>query len=160
MHYKGLQGNQELHPHMSAELLTQSDSLEACLMQTVPFSLCFSASIPSGPHGPPEHAGSSWAYASPSFGSSLRPEHLKHMRELADLPHTPKHVTEVRSCRVVSSGGKLKLVADQPPYTCLHFVTVSVTASHCTVSTSNISRMKWNLLLPSGIRALRQDLRA
>lgn len=39
--------------------------------------------------------GSSWAYASPSFGSSLRPEHLKHMRELADLPHTPKHVTEV-----------------------------------------------------------------
>lgn len=42
--------------------------------------------------------GSSWAYASPSFGSSLRPEHLKHMRELADLPHTPKHVTEVSVC--------------------------------------------------------------
>lgn len=40
--------------------------------------------------------GSSWAYASPSFGSSLRPDHLKHMRELADLPHTPKHLTEVR----------------------------------------------------------------
>ena len=45
--------------------------------------------------------GSSWAYASPSFGSSLRPDHLKQMRELAELPHTPKHVTEVSGAHEV-----------------------------------------------------------
>lgn len=39
--------------------------------------------------------GSSWAYASPSFGASLQPSHLRQMRELAGLPNTPKHVTEV-----------------------------------------------------------------
>lgn len=40
--------------------------------------------------------GSSWSYASPGFGSALQTGHMRHMRELAGLPPTPKHVTEVR----------------------------------------------------------------
>jgi len=39
--------------------------------------------------------GSSWSYASPGFGAALQPGHLRHMRELAGLPPTPKHVTEI-----------------------------------------------------------------
>ena len=39
--------------------------------------------------------GSSWAYSSPSFGAALQPAVLRHLRELAGLPSTPKHITEV-----------------------------------------------------------------